>query len=72
MTENAKRSIPPYKIAVSVSEFAAMIGVSRPKAYEIIRREDFHGAFKIDRRTLISVPRAQEWIEKQIAEGVRP
>lgn len=64
-----KKTEPPYKLAISVSEFAAMLGVSRPKAYEIIRRADFQGAFKLGKRTLISVPRAQEWIEKQADKG---
>lgn len=71
-TESKKRISPPYKLAISVSEFADMLGVSRPKAYEIIRRDDFRGVFKVDKRTLISVPRAVEWIEGQAAKGEKP
>ena len=61
-----ERQEPPYKLAISISEFAEMLGVSRPTAYEIIRRSDFQGAFKLGKRTLISMPKAQEWIEKQV------
>lgn len=61
-----------FRMAISVSEFADMIGVSKPKAYDIIRRDDFRGVFKVDKRTLISVPRALEWVEAQAARGEKP
>ena len=72
VSETTNRTLPPYKMAISVAEFADLIGVSKPKAYEIIRRNDFHGVFKIDKRTLISVPRALEWIEEQADKGEKP
>lgn len=53
------------KLAVSVAEMAEMLSISRPTAYEIIRRKDFSGAFKIGSRTLVSVAGIQKWIEKQ-------
>lgn len=70
--DETKRTMPPYKMALSVAEFAELIGVSRPIAYEIIRRTDFHGVFKVGKRTLISVPRALEWIDAQAAKGEKP
>lgn len=70
--ETRKRTTPTYKLAVSVAEFADMMGVSKPKAYEIIRRNDFRGVFKVDKRTLISVPRAVEWIEAQADKNEKP
>lgn len=54
------------KLAVSVAEMAEMIGVSKPIAYEICRRNDFNGMFKIGKRTLVSVDRLREWIDKQV------
>lgn len=57
------------KLAVSVGEFAELMSVSKPTAYEILRRSDFHGAFKLGKRTLISVPIAIEWIEQMTAES---
>ena len=57
------------KLAVSVAEMAELLSVSRPTAYEIIRRSDFHGAFKSGRRTLVSVAGIQEWIKKQIEDS---
>ncbi len=57
------------KLAVSVSEMAEMLSVSRPTAYEILKREDFSGAFKVGARTLVSVAGLQAWIDKQTAES---
>ncbi len=56
------------KLAVSVAEMARMLSVSRPTAYEIIRRRDFHGAFKVGSRTLISVAAIKDWIRQQTEE----
>ena len=52
------------KLAISVSEAAAMLGVSRPTVYELIHRSDFP-SFHIGRRTLISRERLAEWVKNQ-------
>ena len=51
------------RLAISVGEFAEALGISKPKAYQIIRGKDFKGAFKLGKRTLISVQEAKHWIE---------
>ena len=61
--------MPQKKLAVSVAEMAEMLSISRPTAYEIIRRNDFTGAFKVGTRTLVSVSGIQEWIAKQTEEN---
>lgn len=53
------------KIALSVSEAAALLGVSRPTMYEIARRADFDAAFKVGSRTLISRSKLTEWVDRQ-------
>lgn len=58
------------KLAVSVAEMAEMLSISRPTAYEIIRRDDFSGAFKVGSRTLVSVSAIEAWIAKQTEEAV--
>lgn len=58
------------KLAVSVAEMAEMLSISRPTAYEIIRRDDFSGAFKVGSRTLVSVAAIEAWIAKQTEEAV--
>ncbi|MBR3474203.1 MAG: helix-turn-helix domain-containing protein [Oscillospiraceae bacterium] len=57
------------KIALSVTEAAAALGVSRPTMYEIIRRDDFDAAFKVGTRTLISKTRLEEWARRKAEES---
>ena len=52
------------RIAVSVPEAARMLGVSRPKVYELIRLEGFP-AFKLGGRTLVSVDGLRQWVADQ-------
>lgn len=68
----SERAVPSNKMAISVAEFATLLSISRPKAYEIIRRSDFNAVFKLGKRTLISVPRALEWIEAQASKNEKP
>ena len=51
-------------LAVSAAEAARLLGVSRPKVYELIRSEDFP-SFKLGGRTLVSVDGLRTWIKKQ-------
>lgn len=53
------------KLAVSVAEMADLLSISKPTAYQIIRRADFTGAFKVGTKTLVSVAGIQKWIDKQ-------
>lgn len=54
------------KLALSVTETAALLGVSRPTVYTLIHRADFP-AFKLGSRTLISRAGLAKWVEKQSA-----
>ena len=58
------------KLAISVDEAAALLGISRPTVYELIHREDFP-SFQIGRRTLISRVRLAEWVEAQASKNER-
>lgn len=55
-------------MAVSAAEAARLLGVSRPKVYELMGRADFP-AFKLGGRTLISVEGLREWVRKQASTG---
>lgn len=55
-----------YKAALSITECAAALGVSRPTVYELVRRADFP-AFKLGRRTLISRSGLESWVQAQAA-----
>ena len=56
-------------MAVSAAEAARLLGVSKPKIYELIGRADFP-SFKLGGRTLISVEGLRQGIATQ-AGGVK-
>lgn len=51
-------------LAVSPAECARLLGVSRPKVYDLLHQSDFP-SFKLGRRTLVSVDGLREWISRQ-------
>ena len=57
------------KLALDVTEAAALLGVSRPTMYDILNREDFHAAFYVGRRRKISREGLSEWVRKQTEGG---
>lgn len=56
------------KLALSVTETAAALGVSRPVVYRLLRREDFP-VFRIGGRQLVSKKGLAEWVERQAQSG---
>lgn len=56
------------KLGLSVTEAAALLGVSRPTVYELINREDFP-SFRIGTRRVISRAGLERWVEAQAAHG---
>lgn len=51
-------------LAVSPAECARLLGISRPKVYDLINQGDFP-SFKLGSRTLISVDGLRAWIAKK-------
>lgn len=56
-------------IAVRPARAAEMLGISRPKVYELAAREDFNGAFKFGGCTLFSVEALKAWVRAQCGTG---
>ena len=52
------------KLTLSATEAAQVLGVSRTKVYELLRREDFP-TIMLGGRRLINAARLQEWLDKQ-------
>ena len=52
------------KIALSVTEAAQLLGVSRPTIYTLVHRADCP-VFQAGHRTLISRVGLEKWVEKQ-------
>lgn len=52
-------------LTVSPAECARIMGISRPKVYELINQGGFP-SFKLGSRTLISVDGLRAWIAQQV------
>lgn len=64
-----QKTVTGQKIALSVSEAAIFLGVSRPTMYQLTRREGFP-TFKVGSRTLISRAGLEAWVQAQAGTGV--
>ena len=53
------------KIALSVPEAAALIGVSKTKMYELLKRSDCDFSVMLGGRRLISRVKLEAWIDRQ-------
>lgn len=53
------------KIALSVPEAAALIGVSKTKMYELLKRSDCDFSVVLGGRRLISRAKLEAWIDRQ-------
>jgi len=60
------------RIALSVPEAAALIGVSKTKMYELLKRSDCDFSVMLGGRRLISRSRLEAWIDRQAEEAARP
>lgn len=55
----------PDKLAINVPELAKMLGVSRPVAYELTKREGFPAIRVSERRIIIPVDKLNEWLDRE-------
>ena len=53
------------KLTVSVDEMAAMLGISRPVAYELAKREGFPAVRVSERRIIVPVEALKRWLNEQ-------
>ena len=53
------------KLTLSVDELAATMGVSRPKAYELVNTPGFP-VVRVGRRIRIPVAALERWLETQV------
>lgn len=62
--KNARQQIP-YKLAVNMTELSEMMSISRPLAYQLVKRPDFPPPFYVCSKKLYSVDDIRDWIKKQ-------
>lgn len=53
------------KLTYSVDEMATALGVSRPVAYELTRREGFPAIRVSERRIVIPVDALKQWLDRE-------
>ena len=56
------------RVALTVTETAAALGVSRPTVYKLLRRADFPG-FRVGSRQLVSREGLTRWVAEQAERG---
>lgn len=54
------------KMLLSISEAAAMLGISRPSIYQLIHSADFP-IVRLGGRVLVPVRQLQEWLDEQVS-----
>ncbi len=59
------------KSTMSVQELSSQMGISLPKAYELVKTEGFP-VLKIGTRILISVEGFRKWLAAQTERGLQP
>ena len=55
------------KLTISVDEMASMLGISRPVAYELTKREGFPAVRISERRIIVPVEALKKWLNEQAA-----
>ena len=58
------------KIAISVTEAASMLNISRMTLYRLMKQADFP-SYKIGNRTVIDLQGLKEWSRKQAGDNHR-
>lgn len=58
------------RVALSVPEAAARLGISRAAAYNLVNSDGFYPAFRIGTRILVSVGQLDKWVAEQTSKGV--
>lgn len=55
------------KLVYSVAELAAVLGISRPVAYELVNREDFPSIHISPKRIVVPADALQHWLDRMAA-----
>ena len=62
--QDPRKGAMPERMALSPQEAAEVLGVSRPKVYELMHRADFP-SFAVGSRRLIPTEGLREWVRNQ-------
>lgn len=56
-------------LAVTVSQMAKMLAISKPTAYQLVRRSDFP-SFAVGNKLLVSMAGLEKWVQEQAQGGL--
>jgi len=59
----------PEKLTLTVDEMAKSLGISRPVAYELTRREGFPAIRISERRIIIPIDSLKQWLSENCERG---
>ena len=59
------------KLVLNVEEMAATLGISKPVAYELTRKNGFPAVRVSERRIIIPVDALRRWLESEARNGAR-
>ena len=57
------------KLTIDVPELAKLLGISKPTAYELIKREGFPAVRVSARRTVIPLEALNRWLNDPVNQG---
>lgn len=58
------------KLVYSVAEVSQLLGISRPKAYDLTNRSDFP-VIKVGRRKVVPKKEFEEWVSREAVAHAR-
>lgn len=58
------------KMALSVTETARALGVSRPTVYRLLQRADFP-SFRVGSRQLVSRQGLEDWVSREVQNATK-
>ena len=58
------------KMVINVNELAEVLGISKPRAYDLVHTEGFPVVKVSERRLVVPVKALEAWLEKQAEIGI--
>lgn len=65
------RKMEDERITISVPEAGVLLGIGTTKAWEMSRRGELPGMFRVGRSVRVSVEVLRRWVEEQATRGAK-
>lgn len=67
---SAELILQETKMVLTVEELARTLGISKPVAYELVRKKGFPAIRVSERRIIVPVEALRKWLESEAMNGV--